>query len=177
VIEKLQSQLTEVQRETKHEEQPSIPKWFSDVYGADPTLWTQYSTMETQRRTEIKQEIFGEMQAQQQAQQAQAKRWENWVAENVQALKDDGASFDENRLMDFVLKYRPIDEQGNIDIKKGYELYSQINQASQANPSMTARKQAAAGTMSSAREAAPQVGTPIEKLRRKSMLDLANEGL
>lgn len=77
----------------------------------------------------------------QQEQQAETARWNKWVEDSISGLESEGKKFDRNKLMDVAVKYRPTDDQGNIDFSKAYELYEQLTPKDTAKSK--ARKKAA----------------------------------
>ena len=62
------------------------------------------------------------MEAEQEQKTKESEYWNNWVGDQVQSLKDEGLKFDKNELMKVMYDYKPTDDEGNLDFRKGYEI-------------------------------------------------------
>lgn len=148
--------------------QTSIPQWFRDMYGDDVPAWTKYSEASKNERAQIKSEILNELKAEQSKQTEEAKKWDNWVEKQISSLEDEGKKFDRNKLVKLMSDYRPVDEQGNYDFHKGYELYEKF-ESLEKKPNNTVRKDIASNSVSDNKgEASPKEYRTPGELRRTS---------
>jgi len=118
--ERVESKFSELE-ESRSQTQP-IPNWFSDAFGDNPEVWEKYQSHEKEAREEIKREIREELESEQNHKAEESQKWEDWVDDQIETLKDDGLKFEKNELMKVMVDYKPTDEQGNIDFKRGYEI-------------------------------------------------------
>lgn len=98
------------------------PEWFKKVFGEDDDVWNGFQSMTAQAKEAAKQEALQEIEAKQSEAQETQKRANEWVEEQVSSLQETEGDFDRNALFKVMDKYRPTDEQGNLDFKAGLEL-------------------------------------------------------
>jgi hypothetical protein len=124
----------------------SIPQWFQELYGDNPTAYAAYAAHEQERKEELKRELIEEQQHERQAEEQEQQRWLSWVDTEYAKLEADGHKFDRNELGKFILDYPVTDSVGNLDFKKSYDLFAQTKAtAPTADPARSqARKQLAA---------------------------------
>lgn len=175
VISKFDKQIAELREQVSQRDKDKVPEWFTTRFGEDPNLWKAYSTTTQAEKADIKKEIMAEIRAEQNQAKEQEAHWQNWVAENVQNLKDEGEKFDENALYKVMTDFNPTDAQGNLDFRKGLALLKQLDTKGDADKDKAnARKEVAASTTSSVKgEKQAPVLTP-KQLRKKSFSDLAH---
>lgn len=103
---------------------PDIPEWFSETYGDDPKLWARYQQVHTEQKERIKQELREEAIEAQKQEEEETKHWTNWVGNQIQDLVDnkglDPKDIDE--LKNIMLKYKPTNDDNDLDFEAGYEL-------------------------------------------------------
>lgn len=122
-IEELKSFKGEVNEKfSKMETKEKVPKWFSELYGENQEAWEAYSEHNATERKKMKQEILDEINQEKSKENERVSKWNNWVSDEIQKLKDEGLKFDKNKLMKIAVDYKPTDEEGNIDFKKAYEI-------------------------------------------------------
>jgi len=172
LIESLQQKLNEVQ--PKVQATSALPQWFVNMYGEDQALFQQFQQQETERINAIKESVVKEIEAKEKAKVEAQSKWEKWVDDQIGTLVEEGKKFDKNELFAVLNQYRPTDEQGNLDFRKGYEL---LELKHSSKPTSNPSKQVAAKTAPSNGSVSSTKGIPIEQLRRKSIYDLANEPL
>jgi hypothetical protein len=175
----------ETQREQLKE--VKIPKLFTDVYGDDAKAhWEEYRQEIDAQIKAAQLEVYNSIQAEKQAQTEESQRWNAWMVDSMKRVEQtyevsmpEGSS-DRNEFLKYVLKYKPTDDNGNIDFVLGYELFSQSKEAERSKKSEknNARKSIAAVTTSE-KGAEPKTVTSNthKNLRSKSFLDLALESL
>jgi len=103
-------------------EDSTIPDWFTELFGENEVAWQKYEAREKAREEEIEQRVLKTYEERQNKQTDEAKKWEKWVDDQVLSLENEGKKFDKNELIKTVLDYRPTDEQGNFDLRKGYDI-------------------------------------------------------
>lgn len=119
-----------------------IPDWFKELYGENGVAWKKYEAREREREIEIERNIIARQTEAQAKAQEEAKRWNKWVDDEITKLQEEGKQFERNELIKTMLDYRPTDEQGNFDFKKGYEIYEALKRKEDPAHSQ-ARKQIA----------------------------------
>jgi len=146
-----------VERFTQKEEEPakpqnsSIPDWFVEIFGEQPSAWEKFSRYNAQTREQIKEEIFSELQSKAEEQQQQTVHWNQWVDKELQELGDDkgvdltdkeGGNSIRNEIIKVAIKYKPTDEEGNIDLRAAYEIWQSTKKEDDISK-VTAKKQVA----------------------------------
>lgn len=146
-------------QELGKEDRP-VPQWFSETFGENKEAWNQYQSYEQQLRQDIKNEVKEEQQSQAQKQQDDQKHWQNWVSDKIGELQDEGLQFDRNELLKTVADYKPTDEEGNLDFRKGYEILSRLKEVEGAKKSQETqkKKEVASQTMEESKGEQPEKG-------------------
>lgn len=111
-----------IEETTKSNEDSDIPEWFTELYGDNKVAWEKYEQREAAREKEIEQRVLKAYETKQEEQVEQSKKWEKWVDDQVEILESEGKKFDRNELIKTVIDFRPTDEQGNFDLRKGYDI-------------------------------------------------------
>lgn len=154
-------------------EDVKIPNWFQKLYGDDRESWQEYQADEKERFNALKQSIVQEQVESQKKYEESVKRWEGYSKDQMQALEDEGKSFDRNELMKVVLDYQPTDAQGNFDFKKAYQILELKAKAEHDPAKSEARKNLAASTTSDNKgESNPKDYKTPNDFRGKSIFDL-----
>lgn len=154
-------------------EDVKIPNWFQKLYGDDRESWQEYQADEKERFNALKQSIVQEQVESQKKYEESVKRWEGYSKDQMQALEDEGKSFDRNELMKVVLDYQPTDAQGNFDFKKAYQILELTKRAEHDPAKSEARKNLAASTTSDNKgESNPKDYMTPKDFRGKSIFDL-----
>ncbi len=102
----------------------SIPAWF----GGDEATYRLYKADQEAERSRIKQELIQEQQRAQEASQQEQVKLQQWVSESIAQVEEaNGLDFSrdeslKNEIMQMTIKYSPVDDNGNLDFQKGYEL-------------------------------------------------------
>ena len=100
-----------------------IPSWFTELlYGDNEVAWGKYQEHDKETRAEIKRELREEFESEKKEQENSATKWNTWIDNQVDSLKDEGLKFDKNELMKVMMDYKPSDDAGNLDFKKGYQI-------------------------------------------------------
>lgn len=146
-----------------------IPDWFVELYGENEAAWQKYSEHSKVEREALKRELLAEQENAKRAEVEEAKKWEKWVDDEIAALKEEGNEFDTNKLSKIMLDYSPTDTDGNLDFKKGLEIYKALEKAPQDDTKSKARKELADTTTGSPKGDPPKKDymTPSD-LRHKS---------
>lgn len=120
-------------------EENNAPQWFVNLFGDDKNAWSQYQESSKEDRKQIREEILDELKPDLEIvratkQQKELSDWANkeWDKlgkdEEVQKeLKTLGISLDkvQGEISAVMSKYLPTDEQGNISVKKSYEIWKE----------------------------------------------------
>lgn len=153
-----------------------IPDWFKELYGENQTAWTKYRQHEEARTLEIEKNIIARQEAAREQAAKEEKRWEGWVEEQMDALKEEGLTFDRNELAKIMLDYSPTDENNNLDFRKGYAIYEALKakpEAPKQDAKSEARKMLADTTTSTTKgEPAKKDFMTPEDLRNRSWSSL-----
>lgn len=121
----------------------SIPEWFKELYGENATAWAKYSEHDQKQREEIKREVIEEQQKAAQQTTQEAAKWNKWVDDEIQKLKAEGHQFDRNEFIKTMLDFRPTDETGSFDFKKGITIYEALKAKGEDPAKSHARKELA----------------------------------
>lgn len=155
--EELKARVQEYEKtlaELKDRKEPSsditVPEWFSELYGDNPTAYAKYSEHQQNESERIKQETVQEIERKAQAEVAETQKWQAWVATELDKLEGSGKKFDRNELVKVMLDYRPTDpNSNNFDFEAGYKIYDAMRTKPEADPARSqARKQIADTTTS-----------------------------
>ncbi len=133
-----------------------IPQWFVDQYGENDQNWRAYQQREQTSREQFKQEILGEVQANQSKAQADFDKANQLINKQVTDLQvtsgvdfttldEKGQNSERNELMAVMNKFKPVNDQGNWDFEKGYEIL-QMSKGKPDKEKSDARKKIAAST-------------------------------
>jgi hypothetical protein len=122
LIEKLGSKEPADRQDIKATSTAQKPAWFAKYFGDDQEAWDGFQQMSRAAKEEAKREALAEFQEQSRSSEEQSKRWQSWVGEQVQTLEEEGETFDKNALFKVMDEYRPTDDEGNLDFRKGLEL-------------------------------------------------------
>ena len=141
-LEKLETLVTDGQ---KDDAQSNAPDWFISVYGDNPKLWEQYRTHTAKEREGIRDEIRDEIRAEQKSESKKVDDANSYINDAIQELRDEGLKFDKNALEKIALEYRPMDDDGNIDFRKAYEILS-MQKGKKTKEKVDAKKKVASKT-------------------------------
>lgn len=150
---------------------PTPPSEFVELFGNDPQVWAKYNQFSERQKQDWKNELLSELQQQQQQQLTETRKWDLWVDNQLEELRDEGKAFKKNELLKVIGEYKPTDADGNLDFRKGYELYEKL-QSLEKNPEKdNKRKQIAGATASESGAEAekPKFATP--GIRKVSLSD------
>lgn len=150
----------------------TAPQWFVELYGDNPQAWKLYQEHENRRYEQVQQRVFQDFQNQQLAREQENARWVQWVNTEVARLQADGKQFDQNELMNTMLKYRPVDENGSLSFDKGYEILMATRAQQQIAANDAARKKIAAATASTPGDKSSKDYLNTADLRGKSWTSL-----
>lgn len=154
-----------------------IPPWLKTLMGDDPELYNQFTEYQSGLIKTVVNEVTTRQQAQIEQSQAEQEKWKAWVDDQFDELQVEGKKFNKEEVGKIALKYLPQDNQGNISIRKAYEIWeekSELERLRSKDPAKSqAKKEIAAKTLSGG-GAAPQTSVVLtsKDLRGKSMYDL-----
>ncbi len=117
-----QANAKETTKETSSNATSTKPEWFKKVFGDDEEVWSGFQSMTSKAKDEAKKEALQEIEAKQTEAQDTQKRANDWVEEQVSSLKETAGDFDRNALFKVMEKYKPTDDEGNLDFKAGLEI-------------------------------------------------------
>lgn len=157
----------------RDEETVEIPDWFAELYGDNAEAWKKYRAYDTQQRKQLRAEILEDMQKEQQkATEAQSKQ-EKWVEDELSKLTEDGLKFDRNELLKIAVDYKPTDDEGNISLRKAYDILVMQGAGKEDKPKSEEKKKVADKTMGKGKPSGEKKDYMTSAdLRGKSMLDL-----
>ena len=123
----------------KSDEPLKVPEAFKRLFGDDPEVYQLWKSEQDDREKTLRAEIIKEINAQKEeeskAEQKEVEEWQEYFGGEIQSLKDDGYSFDADKLQKFVLDNDITDSRGVYDLKRG--LLRMMNQ-NKANPARKA---------------------------------------
>jgi hypothetical protein len=142
----------EQQESSKPAETQPIPDWFRKLYGDDTEVWKAYQESTKSEKEAWKKEFFEELESRETEKVESIKRGEEWIADQLADLKDQGHTFDENELVKVVVDNQLFDKEGNPNFKAGLR-FLEADKTEPMNPkkriaSMTAGKGSEPGTSS-----------------------------
>lgn len=131
----LMERLDRLEKGNRPEAKPTAttkPAWFAKYFGDDQEAWDGFQQMTKIDSEAIKAEALAELKREQETSSKESQRWQSWVNEQVETLEDEGESFEKNALFKVMDEYRPTDDEGNLDFRRGLELlrYKEANKSS-----------------------------------------------
>lgn len=105
----------------KQDEQ-TIPAWFQRIYGDDKDAWKDYTAYEDSKLQKVKSDTIREYESRQKAEQQKVLDAQKYIDDSLASLEAKGKRFDKNELLKVVNDYRPINEAGNWDFDKAYDI-------------------------------------------------------
>jgi hypothetical protein len=125
----------------KSDEPLKVPESFKRLFGDDEEVYRIWKSEQDEREKSLRADILREIQEGKQkeieSQWKEEEEWGQYFDAEIESLKEDGFTFDDERLKKFVLDNDITDSRGVYDLKKG--LLKMMN-ATKSNP---ARKQIA----------------------------------
>jgi len=101
----------------------NIPEWFSEAFGEDPKVWAAFKKYTDGQKSEIEKSVEERLKSKERESNEAINKWNSWIEDEVQRLKDEGKSFDKNELLKVANDFRPVDEKtGYINFDKAYEI-------------------------------------------------------
>ncbi len=151
----------------------AVPDWFKEAYGEDANAWSVQQRVIQETAERVKREMIESEQKKVQAQQEHQARWDRYVADQVAELEGEGKKFDKNELLKIALEYQPTDAQGNVSLKKSYDILEMRRQAVKEDK-VAPKKAVAALSSAPSRQAQPAERDYLTAadLRGKSFRDL-----
>lgn len=142
-----------------------VPQWFQSMYGDSPDAWTLYQQHNQEERQKMKAEVLQEIESKKTQEVEEQQRWDKWIDSSIDSLKSEGATFERNKLLKIASDYQPTDEDGNISLKKAYEIYKIIEGSSEK---VEARKKLGASVTESSNSEPPKKDyvTPADLRKR-----------
>lgn len=98
------------------------PKWFVEAFGENEEAWAGFTEMNKEMRAEVTKEIREDMKKEQEEKDGSAKKWNDWIDNEINSLKEEGLKFDKNELMKVMEEFKPSDDKGNLNFRRGYEI-------------------------------------------------------
>ena len=168
-IEELESKITSVPSSAVE----PMPDWFVDMFGDNPMAWDKWQNQSRNQQQSLKQEIISEIEGKQRQEQEQIKQFESWANDELDALEDEGLTFNRDKLIQIADKFRPTNNDGLPDFRKAYEILHQqemvaeIEKKAKATSIADEKKKAGAMTSSDNRGEATDSGWVSSKDVRK----------
>lgn len=121
------------QTKDKSEEPRTIPTEFVELFGDNPEHWEKFRKLTTSQAESIVSDRLRQMEEKQSKAANESTRWNQWVDEQMASLSEetglsleDPDSSERNEILKVALEYSPTDAQGNVDLKKSYELWKAL---------------------------------------------------
>ena len=118
-----------------------------DFWLGDEASWKKQQAYMAARENALIEKMEAKKQAEVRQAQETQNYWEGWVKEQIDDLEEFHGRVDRNRLQAIMVKYKPTDEEGNLDFQAGYELMQDLD----TKTSNTAAKKKIADVSSSSR--------------------------
>lgn len=133
-----------LQKIEKSEEKSKTPQWFISLFGDDQNLWNQYQESSKEDRQRLREEILTELKPDLEIirETKRQKELNDWANKEWEKLKEDtevqkelktlGLSLDkvQGEISAVMSKYLPSDNEGNISVKKSYEIWKETHKLS-----------------------------------------------
>jgi hypothetical protein len=136
--------------EQMRSEPTEVPEAFKRLFGDDPEVYRLWKSEQDEREKSLRADILKEINAQKEeetkAQEKEVEEWDEYFNAEIESLKEDGFTFEEEKLKKFVLDNDITDSRGVYDLKKG--LLKMMN-ATKANPARKAIADMTGGNKSS----------------------------
>lgn len=127
---------------------PPMPDSFKDAFGENQALWEKQYRYEKQREDRLLSAVRQELQTAIQAPTREEKKWNEWVDNSVAELEAEGLKFNRNELMKVAVDYQPTDKEGNISLRKAYDILQlKKSQTTPASKPAEKKKEIAGKTM------------------------------
>lgn len=135
----------------------STPEWFKEAFGENPELSNKFLQWFSAQTQVIKDQVIREYASKSQAEQEAAAQGVAFIQEQLDAVSDEfGVNLEKkladgtdnlvlNEFLKFVYEVKPTDDDGNLDLKKGWKVFQQIQSGQKSGPA-AARKRIAGGT-------------------------------
>jgi hypothetical protein len=123
-------------------QETNIPSWF----GGDEQQWRAYQADQQRLVDTAKAEALLEIENRSKAEQERVAQANSYIDSQLAALQSEGKKFDRNELLKIVTDFRPVNESGNWDFRKAYEIY-ELKQAK--DPEKSKARKALASTTTS----------------------------
>ncbi len=157
-LQQLQEQVS-ARPSASSEDGEELPSRFVQLYGDSKEAWKLYREEQQAFKSELLNELRSQQQQEVQAERQALEEGSEYVDLSLQSLKDEGADFNENELMKFMVdlneKYGvlPLDEENNIDFSKGLSMFQEFKQTQDEDrkASVRAKKSIASFTTSPSR--------------------------
>jgi hypothetical protein len=148
--EEMLSRLQALESRTARQESPKtdnrpMPAVFASYFGTEAQAQEAWNLLKPLDKDALKAELREELQNERQSEAQEAQKWDRWVADNIESLRDEGEEFDKNALLKVMDEYGTKDAEGNYDFRKGLELLRRL-EATQPNPVEAKRKAGALAT-------------------------------
>lgn len=156
------------------EENTEIPEWFTELFGENDAAWKKYRAYDMSQREQLRSEIVTEFQGQSERLAQEEKKADQWLNTEIAKLADEGLKFDRNELLKVALEYLPTDNEGNISLKKAYQIMQGVKPAPDPAKPKPAdeKKQVADKTMQKGKtDDAPKGYKTSNDLRHRSFTD------
>lgn len=132
-LSRFKEEVTPLLEEGQKRKSQEVPDWFTEVFGDNQAAWNKFEQYNKEQQEQIRTQILQEIESERVSQQTESKKWSDWVETSLVNLGEEvgtnlapGTAEKQNNLRNELLKvmadYRPSDEQGNLDFKKGYEI-------------------------------------------------------
>jgi len=175
--EALEARLSELETKQVNSQPKSAPPEFVHLFGDNPDFYQEFSRLTQAEAKKIVDERMSQLERERQEADNKQKQATEFIEKSLAELADETGidltnpkCSERNEIMDIAVKYRPIDDQGNIDMRKSYDLWKQIKPK---KDDTIAKKQLASSTMDKTKkvEMSGEKSINFGDLRGKSVHD------
>lgn len=143
ILEKISTSM-----ETREETAANMPDWFKEAFGDNQEIWQKYLAAGAKEKSSLKEEILNEINSTIQQASAEEQKWDKWVEDSIAELQNEGLEFNRNELLKVAVDYQPSDENGNISLRKAYDILKLAKGTTATpKPDATKKKEIASKTM------------------------------
>lgn len=157
-LQKFRTRAESVIDKLEPKEDVEVKRLFTQLYGENDEAWNVYDTLSKAQRETLRKEIKEELRREKELEEKTTKEHEEWIGKEYSRVGQKyGVDFGTrgtptpiaNELSNVLLKYRPIDQKGNWDVEKGYEILqlTKTKNPQAPKPAVQAKKEIADMTM------------------------------
>ena len=146
-LEEMRNEIENLKQPAKQEQPTDAPQWFVNTFGggvndeATNSLWKEYNNHNQAQQEAIIQRTIEKIKTEQAQEARQSQEAKDYVENQIKEIESTGKKVDRKELIRVINDYRPIDEQGNWNIKKAFQIleFEQSQQKKDKNQKQDAK--------------------------------------